>query len=181
MAYVRSTISRALAIPHYKRVIIPVGGIHNDNNQAPGVGNVYLRPFEVEYPLTVDEITLFIINAAGNIIQGIYDDGPAGDTPEGGAVLAEHASLAAVGGGQSVALALTALEEGLYWVAFEASDNAIRIASTNTNTLLEANSTLTQYRYARGGGYGALTDPCPVCASPDLWLACQLIGVAGVP
>jgi hypothetical protein len=95
---------------------------------------------------------------AGNIRLGLYRDN--GDTPAGGALVVETASVALANFKNEVVIADTVLEPGLYWFALQNDDaTPVFITSDQTESL---GGTLQCYVFAQG--YGAFTDPCPAVA-----------------
>jgi len=155
---------------HYLRLLHSVYA-NPQAGRAAVVGRVYLIPVQVPFRLTVDRLGIVweAIAIDGNIILGIYADN--GDTPVGGAVIAETASTpnsGSAGGGyttQEIAITDLQLEPDLYWFASEHSviNNYYGIGGSAAlaGTLVGGNGTLAGYYYNRGGGYGALTNPCP--------------------
>jgi hypothetical protein len=124
-------------------------------------GTVYLEQVEVPNDVWVDAIV--IPNAAtiaGNVTVGVYGPIALGtDDPSGAALVVESASTAHSGADtpQAITFTETYLPKGKYYLALELSDataTVYRYTSVAQATGLTA-------RYARGGGYGALTNPCP--------------------
>ena len=124
-------------------------------------GRVYLVPIIITEPTWIDTMFLEIHSvSAGNVTMGLYPDDGSG-SPETEDLILETASTPAPGIYRCLAITipLTHLNPGVYWPAVEASDVTLethRQSGFNTNT-----STLVPKYYDRGGGYGALTDPCP--------------------
>ena len=124
-------------------------------------GRVVLILFEVPFDCKVDAIIVQnVATVAGNATVGIY--GPiafATDTCLDAPLLIESASTALSGASQPQIITFTETDliAGKYYMAVEYSD------ATHTY-LRQANSSQVvgwgQY-YDRGGGYGALTNPCP--------------------
>ena len=123
-------------------------------------GRVHLNHFEVNYPVIVDAIAFYnFATVAGNITVGIYGPIPTEETCLNAPVLVQSASTAMAGANQRQVISLTptTLRPGRYYVAFETSDATATFGTgTSAGTIIE----WIQY-YDRGGGYGALTDPCP--------------------
>lgn len=124
-------------------------------------GTVYLEQIEVPNDLYVDAIVVTnVATVAGNLIVGIYGPVALGtDDPSGAAVVVQSASTAQSGTSapQTVTFTETRLPKGKYYLAFEVND-ATATYNRNTNTRQAVGVTGT---YARAGGFGALTDPCP--------------------
>jgi hypothetical protein len=127
-------------------------------------GRVYMSRIELLKGQSVSKITFYNwATIAGNITVGIYAEGSSG-TPVAGAVLAQSASTAHAGanGRQTITFASAVfLNAGAYYLAFETSDAT---ATIGRNPSQDFGGTLSYY-YDRGGGYGALTDPCPASAA----------------
>lgn len=130
-------------------------------SQTVTVGRVYLELFEVTVPTTIDQIV--ISNAAtiaGNFTVGIYGPVVTEETADGAPLAATSASTAHAGANVGQAISLTSavtLSPGRYYVAVEGSDVT---ATLNRNSGTEQVAGWKSY-YDRGGGYGALTTPCP--------------------
>lgn len=124
-------------------------------------GKVFLTGFEVENDVVVDAISHGNGDSvAGNIIVGIYGPLVTNETCLGAPVAVQSASTALAGTTtpQLISLTPTRLERGRYYVALEYSDTTTRYYRLTTQTILLGSQG--QF-YDRGGGYGALTDPCP--------------------
>jgi hypothetical protein len=144
---------------HYDRMratILPPNLVATTN---PTEGRVYLLPYIVPFQHTVELIGYVAGAVAGNCIVGIYADD--GDTPAGGALIVESASVAipAVANHmKELAIADTQLAAALYWLAIEFDDDSSAFRDIPAQLV---DGTLVAYYYDRAGGYGALTDPCP--------------------
>jgi hypothetical protein len=153
-----------LEIPPYipeTRWLVPYQcwGVSATSNTATA-GRVWLLEFEVASPVSVD--TIVIRNegtVAGNVIVGIYGPVVTPDTCAGSPLVVESASSALSGSSttQSISIAQTQLSPGLYYVAVQYSD-ATHTYGRVTGSIVALG--WTQF-YDRGGGYGALTNPCP--------------------
>lgn len=167
----------------YARILVPLHGNPHAGNSGVTIGRVYLRPLEVQFTVTVNSADIWVQAQAGNVILGIYRDN--GDTPAGGAVVAETPStvVGVATRAQEIAYSASArLTPGLYWVAFEASNSVTaRFGRLEDDILLESNATLRTWYYDRAGGYGALTDPCPVVTVHDYLTWMQHINVLSIP
>lgn len=144
-----------------KRWLEPYFSTASTTNQAPAAaGTVYLNLFEVPFDVTVDAIN--IVNGdsvAGNVIVGVYGPIPTEETPLDAVVAVESAStaLSGVNGPQTISLTPTVLRTGRYYLASEYSDTTTRYFRNGNQIQVTGWS----FTYARGGGYGALTNPCP--------------------
>ncbi len=145
----------------YARYIKPSHWAIASTSATYTAGTVYLEQIEVRTDSFVDAIV--ISNAAtiaGNITVGVY--GPvalATEDPSAAVMIVESASTAHSGANMSQAVTFTEtfLPKGKYYLAFEASD-ATATVNRHANVRQVTGWTGT---YARGGGYGALTNPCP--------------------
>jgi len=167
-----------MAISIRNRWIKPYFSSVSATSQTPTAGTVYLVEFEVTQKCTVDAISYGkVATQAGNVTVGIYGPVSTEETAAGLAVIIQSASTAVSAGAntsQEVTFTATVLNKGRYYAAIEFDDA--------TNTYLR-NSNQRQvvgwsYTYARGGGYGALTDPCPATtdtasAIPVLAIRCS--------
>lgn len=146
----------------YKRFWKPIYNSDVRPTVTTVTARVYLIPVEVLVRCTVDRIMVhqYEGTCVGNCIVGIYKDGTVVDIPDGGALVVESASVAKAGVNQKqlITIADTVLEPGLYWLAYE-SDEATTIITSERSVFLVDPS---HCYYDRGGGYGALTNPCPV-------------------
>lgn len=147
-------------------------------SQTPVVGTVYLEEFEVLEQSTVDAIS-YVKGAtqAGNVTVGIYGPVATREVCTGLALIANSVSTAVSAGNnteQSVPLtAAVILPQGLYYAAIEFDD------VTNTYQRYGNQTQVVGWTgtYARSGGYGALTTPCPTVtntasAIPGLTIRC---------
>jgi len=144
----------------YQRYLRPVFCHQANTALTMTTGRVYLIPVEVERKMTIDCICVPLSGTvAGNMRVGVYADNA--ETPAGGALLVESASVAKAGTyrRQEVAIADLLIEAGLYWLAVQ-SDEATTILLAEHNAFA-IGGTLEGKQYDRGGGYGAFTNPCP--------------------
>lgn len=125
-------------------------------------GTVYLMQIDVPRDCTVDGIN--ISNAAtiaGNVRAGLY--GPISlttENPNASALVAESASTAQSGANASQFIPFStpvAITKGKYYLALQV-DNATATINRHGNVRQVTGWTGT---YARSGGYGAFTNPCP--------------------
>lgn len=147
------------------RLILPKHWSIPSTDATSVIGDVYLLQVDVPVDCTVDGIYVpkGSGTVAGNCIVGIY--GPvarATDDPANAAVRAQSSSTPMSGGTSSPQLVAfsqdIALTAGKYYIAVE-FDAAAAGKFLRMTQALYANGIM--YRYSRGGGYGALTDPCP--------------------
>ena len=125
------------------------------------IGRVFLIEFEVQHIITVDQI-VWINGAAvsGNVRAGIYGPITTEETANASPLVYDSGDVVQTGINSAQAHTLSTtkiLTPGRYYAALEL-DNG-------TGTFMRQgaqNQVLgwTQY-YDRGGGYGALTNPCP--------------------
>lgn len=148
--------------------------------QNPVVAQVYIRPFQLEYPMTLDRIGMRHGTANGNFRAAIYADN--GDTPVGGALLVESASIAVAWGVQEIPIGPISLPAGLYWRPVMYDDATDAVLRCSTTTLIDQFGTLGMHEYLRGGGvYGAFVDPCPATVIEDTHPFVGYLRVASVP
>lgn len=130
----------------------------------PTAGRVYLLLFEVLTPCIVDRITISNGGTvAGNVTAGIYGPISTEETCNNSAVLVQSASTALSGtnAGQDITITDTVLNPGRYYVAVEFSDATHLYGRNNNQNVVTGSGQI----YDRGGGYGALTNPCPAPTS----------------
>lgn len=141
------------------RWLLPVIDGVNTTSQTATAGDVLLFQFNVTSSCSVDGIGLrHGATASGNAVVGIY--GPisqTSDTCNNAPVIVQSSSTALVGTLQVVTFTETALTPGIYYAAVEYED-ALHTFFRFGNTTQVGGVT---QKYSRGGGYGALTDPCP--------------------
>lgn len=147
----------------FQRYIQPTHNGLSSMSQTATAGRVYLTEFEICDTQIVDAIAIRNeATAAGNVIVGIY--GPCtSDNPTNASLVVESASTALSGTstGQIITFTPTTLQKGYYFLALEFSDG------THTFGRLVATTIITGLNlvYDRGGGFGALTNPCPATTS----------------
>jgi hypothetical protein len=130
-------------------------------------GRVFLTEFEVENEVTVDGIS--VVNGdsvAGNITVGIYGPIITEETPLSSPVAAESASTALSGTNIDQFISFTSparLVTGRYYAATEWSDTTARTLRGTNQALISGAG----FFYDRGGGYGALTNPCPAVTATN--------------
>lgn len=166
-------------VAHYNRVHPSLGSTYYAGTVTATVGRVRLKPIIVNFEETVDRLAYINRAANGNLIAGIYEDN--GDTPAGGSLVKESASVACVLGVQEVAVTDTSLTEGLYWLAYIFDDVTAQWARSASTNIIEDNATLVGKYYDRAGGYGALTDPCPAVATDNNNSIISYMRVKSVP
>jgi hypothetical protein len=116
---------------------------------------VFLAPIDIPYTITIDRLIWWAgATAAGNGRIGIYAAG-ATDTPAGGALQVESASIALAGTlrMEMWTVADTQLSKGQYYIGIQC-DNAASVwwCTRDENKYLA---------YYFSQAYGAFTDPCP--------------------
>ena len=132
-------------------------------SQIATAGRVILHLVEVSSSCIVDAV--IIVNAAtvaGNVTIGLYGQVPlTTDSCVGIPLIAESASTAQSGASTAQIISFTSstyIGAGKYYIAVEYSD-ATATYMRNSNQVQVPG--WIQY-YDRAGGYGALTNPCPV-------------------
>lgn len=141
------------------RYLRSFSGIGAAVSQAFGTaGRVYMVPLEVAWPVIVDRILYRVGGTSGgNIRVGIYREGSTADSPAGGELVVESASLAQDTANyiQQATIADTVLTPGLYYVGIQGDDTSGTFHRSYDSAAGVA------YYYDRSSGYGAFTDPCP--------------------
>ena len=164
-------------VVHYARYLWDLFIVRGWAAMASPANWASIVPFQAEYAVTIDRI--FHHNdtvSAGNFRAGIYADN--GDTPVGGALLAESAAVATTGVNQKqeVPIPPLSLPAGLYWLAHQKDDDADRLYIHPQAE--SAGGTLIGRAYALA--FGPFTNPCP--AAPITNSPTQLgVRVASVP
>ena len=121
-------------------------------------GRVWLPPIDVPWPVIIDRIIYQVgATSAGNVRLGLYREGATADSPAGGVLVVESASVAQSTAYylQMVTIAATVLTPGQYFVGIQGSDDSGTFEWSRDDASL-----LSQW-YDVAGGYGAFTDPCP--------------------
>ena len=142
------------------------------------IGRANIAPIEVRWTVRIDGIVYTVGGTqAGNIRVALYEDGPAGDIPDGGALVVESASVAqaATAGIQTVPVAVTTLQPGLYWFALMGSD------ATGTFIGFRDSAFALGRFFANSVGYGVFDDPCPVTAGLTRRPECAVGVLANLP
>ncbi len=145
------------------------------NGSQPGViGRVFVTPIYFPDNMVISQISMNMNTAGGalsTIRLGLYRDN--GNTPVGGALVVDSGDL---GANVSVPIAFTFptpifARKGIsLWAALETSNavmNFARAIGTSFFVDLAGENIISGY-YDRGGGYGALTDPCPALTGSNL-------------
>lgn len=134
-----------------------------DSSNTQTVARVYLHEIQIDNSVTVDGIRLHNFSTvAGNVTIGIYGPITIEDTPEGSSLVATTGSVAMNGANVAQFFPLISnvtLTIGKYYIGVEASDATATFGTVGTNGAELGGE---ECYYDRGGGYGALTDPCPV-------------------
>lgn len=161
---------------HYARTLKPKFTQFGTTTTVQDV--VKLCPLEIPFTVTIDRIgVIWDTPVAGNFRLAIYEDN--GDTPAGGALSVESASVAKAGinQAQELTVANTQLTLGLYWLAYN-SDEAASVYIRVQPFEGLVGGTLITYQYALA--YGAFTDPCPAVAS-IVSIPFMYVRVASIP
>jgi len=125
-------------------------------------GRVYLIPIDIPWPVTIDRIIYQVgTTSAGNVRVGIYREGPTADSPTGGVLVVESASVAQSTANylQLATVADTVLTPGQYFVGIQGDDVTGTLQKSSTGVGAAA------FTYDRAGGYGAFTNPCPTASA----------------
>lgn len=163
----------------FRRYISSIELMGIGSAQAFVTARCYLAPVQIPVNLTIDRLGwLQDAVSAGNVRMGIYRD--MGDTPLGGALVVESASVAKAGTARKMELtiAATQLSPGLYWVCVQ-SDEATSSFTMGSQDMSNGGTILT-CQYDRGGGYGAFTNPCPAITT-NAGVAIQFVRVKSIP
>lgn len=145
---------------HYARYLTDVlSGFGATVIAVKWVGHVYLSPLQVPFAVTIDRLG-YVANDVGvgdNVRMGIYADN--GDTPAGGVLLAETASVASVYGKNELTISSLALQARLYWLAYQNQNGNVWVYSAG----LAAGwvGTLNWKHYDGFFPYGPFANPCP--------------------
>lgn len=159
-------VRTAVSHGHGARMIgdIFAGGIGwqpSGNSHVMTANEVDMVPAQVPFLRTADRLG-FIVHAAGtgNVRVGIYRDN--GDTPVGGELVVQSASVAVIAGGQKqeVVIVDTILIPGLYWFAIVNDTGDADLARPEVNWRAVVGGTLIPRKYTVVYANG-LTDPCP--------------------
>jgi hypothetical protein len=123
-------------------------------------GRVFILAFEINEDVIVDGIGINnFATIAGNVTAGIYGPLVNEEAALNAPLAVQSASTAHAGANlpQLIPLSPTLLRQGRYYTAIEFSDATATVSKVNLTSII---TSWTGY-YDRGGGYGALTDPCP--------------------
>lgn len=135
-------------------------------SQTSTAGTVLLALFEAPARCIVDQIVYVSgTTASGSVVVGIYGPVLTEETALDCPLVVESASTLQSGTSvpQAVTIAATSLAPGRYYVAFEGE-------GTGQTYMRHGNQPQVigwGLSYVRGGGYGALTNPCPTPASSN--------------
>jgi len=131
---------------------------------SEAAGRVYLCPIDISHSVIVDRIVYQVGTVSnGNLRGGIYRVGSTADSPAGGALVVETASIAQAAGSaiELLTIAATLLVPGQYFLAFQFDGSTAQFHEHYDPSLA-----VFAY-YSRSGGYGAFTDPCPAVTAHD--------------
>lgn len=137
------------------------GGAVAVTDATPVTGRVLLSQIDVPTDCFVDAIILSVGTVqSGNLTAGIY--GPIAfndETCAGAAVVVQSASTAvgSASSAQIISITETFIRKGRYYLALEFDNTTARYFRHGNGEQVTGWGQL----YDRGGGYGALTDPCP--------------------
>ncbi len=137
----------------------PLIGQGQNSGSMGAAGQVLFAPLDVPWPVIIDRIGYVIgATATGDVRLAIYREGPALNTPEGGALVVESAAVAQPGTNRLQVLEVeeTLLTPGRYWIAMQTD------GSGGTYINYNAVSGWGGYYYIRPAGFGAFDDPCIV-------------------
>jgi hypothetical protein len=127
--------------------------------QVYGTGAVKLMPVEVEHTVTIDRLIAFGVagTTPGNFRLGIY--GSVGNVPDGGALLAETASVAVGDQMNEVAMGVASLTltPGLYFFAEQNDNGSLQLVAPDAHMTINGSVQCRSYAQA----YGAFANPCP--------------------
>jgi len=141
------------------------------------INRIYYTPMQICHAMTIDRLIYVAQVAAGNARMAVYEDG--GNLPDGGALVVESGSVAAVVGKNELTIDDTQLLPSLYWVALQ-NDAVTGTVTYRTPCAKVAVGTLFGH-YLDGTAYGAFVDPCPVTSSPIAAVPSVGVRVASVP
>lgn len=146
--------------PTYRWIWSPYA-YRNLTTQTTTAGTVYLALVEIPTACVVDGIQILnFATIAGNITVGLYKVVTEDDATNS-ILVAESASTALAGANLPQFIAFSsaiALSAGRYYTAIELSDATHTLGGGSLTGVLMVTH---NQSYARGGGYGALTNPCP--------------------
>ena len=140
----------------YRWLQVPVVALSMGSTTFVAAGRVHMAQITVPKNLTLDRLG-YQVGAvqAGNVRLGLYREGATPDIPDGGALVAESASV-----GQSptvevqlAAIPVTLLVRGRYWIGIQGDD----VTGTFYHQRDDASIIGRRYDHA----YGPFTDPCP--------------------
>lgn len=133
-------------------------------------GRVWLVPIDVPWRMEIDALIYQTHGtSAGNVRLGLYREGATTDSPAGGNLIAETASVAMEAAHRMAIIPLVSavtILPGRYWCGIQGDDI--------TGTVWAHNETSATVGKSYDHGYGAFADPCPALTGrsdfPDLYL-----------
>ncbi len=138
--------------------------------QVGTAARVFMTPFWLARSVVVSRMSCQVttVGGAGTFLRlGLYLDN--GSTPAGGALIVDSGNIAAdVLGIRTFTLTTPVfIEAGIIWAALETQDGIVVFNrySGQPGFAEVGSERLSGGRYDRGGGFGALTDPCPAVTS----------------
>lgn len=161
-------------IPVFRSWLMPFQWASSSTTTTGTAGRVYAASFDVPISLSLDGVMIYnYATVAGNIRVGIYKSSTK-DVIDGADLIMDSADTALAGTNQKQFIPFSSsikLSPGQYWIAFELSDVTHTFGQSTINiTTNEENLR----QYDRGGGYGALTNPCPVTSKGGRIFNCAL-------
>lgn len=144
-------------IPYFRYIFghYAVGPVREETFAS--AGRVFIAPIQVLAPCRIDRIYYHVAGVSGgNIRVGLYEEGGAADSPVGGSLVVESASVGMAGATrvQFVTIAETTLTKGLYFTALQGDTVGSKFRAWRE----DQQQFCVRYDI---GGYGAFTDPCP--------------------
>jgi len=132
-------------------------------------GRAFLAPLEVPFRCTLDRlVAIWADVTAGNVRMGLYvNNTVAVNTPVGGALVVETASVAKTGTyrTQEITISNIVVDPGFYFLAIMSDETTSRCPMCWSPFLQQ--SIMIGAIYDRFGGYGPFTNPCPALAAYD--------------
>lgn len=148
------------------------------DSQLGTAGRVFIVPLEVREPITITHIGVCITTAGGGGTTaqlGIYNS--ASNIPDGQAIVVDAGTIDATAVGPKELAVSLVLSPGKYFLCLETQDATVKFRRFMSEASTAGLAVAKEYGcyYDRGGGYGALTTPCPVTtaevtARPLMWV-----------
>lgn len=140
--------------------------------QAGTAARVNLTAMYTPQPFQPSRMSFIVTtqSAGTNARLGIYQyDGTELDPSSNATLLYDSGNISVATTGlkdHSISGTVT-IQKGMFWTALETEDNTVAFRRLSNTVIVPSDEPLYGSYYTRAGGFGALTNPCPVVTADD--------------